>query len=106
MGQRHFLYRTAFTQDFRQHESWPAYNAFWSNEEYAIAGQAIPVSGDPLTFAVTITFFPVSGQPFQQAIHYYLACNGFIGSIIARIAGCPLRDIKTNIAVWVDAGVG
>jgi hypothetical protein len=103
-GQRYSLYRTTFTQDFRQHEDWPTYNAFWNNENYAIAGQAIPLPGNPLAFAVTITFSPVSGQPFQQTIDYYFSCNGFISSVIARISGCPLRDLRIDIAEWVNPG--
>ncbi len=95
-GQRRTLYETYFTSDFRHFESWASYEGFWNPVSYATAGQAIPSPGDPLEFIVTVTFYPVNGSPSQQAIDYYLTCDSFIGSLIARITGCPKADIRID----------
>ena len=104
VSKRHFLYRTAFTQDFRNFEKWPTYDAFWRSEMDATAGPAIPMPGNPLAFTVTITFHPVVGDDFKQKIDYYLSCTGFISSMRARIWGCPLNGIRIDITEWVGYG--
>jgi hypothetical protein len=97
------LYYNDMTPSFRKFESWTAYSNLWSAERKATPGPAFP-GPSPLEYTVTLTFYPVYGQPFEQTINYYLACGGFLGAILARnpINGCPPSHIKIDRTQWVN----
>src|ERR1035438_7073619 len=64
------LYDNDVTPSFRKFESLAAYSKLWSAERKATPGPAFP-GPSPLEYTVTLTFYPVYGEPFEQTINYY-----------------------------------
>jgi hypothetical protein len=102
-SQRHLIYENDLTPTFRSFNSWKSYNSFWGPVNYVEIDQAIPVPGNPLEFTVNATFHPVDGPSWHQSFDYYLTCDGFMGTIIARAVRCPLGHIQIDRLVWLNA---
>ena len=103
-NQRNAIYKDDVTPSFRKFESWRNYSRLWNGERKVTEGPAYPGSV-PLEYTVTLTLYPVNGQPFKRIINYYLTCGGFFGAILARnpISGCPPSHIKIDRTQWVNA---
>jgi hypothetical protein len=101
VGQRSTLYQSDLTSNFRGYPGvdWPSYNAFWKKWKSVSVNSVIPVAGNPLEFAATITYQPEHGNPFPDAVNFWLVCTGATGNLMAHVpvfGECPASDIKID----------
>ena len=108
-NQRTALFREDLTTDFQTspHGSWPSYNSFWQTEKTVVVNDLASVSGNPLSFNLTLTYYPTHGGNIngpQQTI-FSLVCNGSWPSLLARIPGigCPVNHLQIQSALNVTS---
>lgn len=100
-GQRNALYRNDLTSNFRGYPGvdWVSYNAFWKKWKSVSVNSVTPVAGNPLEFAVTLTYQPEQGDPFPDNLNFWLVCTGLTGNLLAHVpvfGECPASDIEID----------
>jgi hypothetical protein len=102
---RPFLYKTYLTPLFRSHEGvgWSSYTIFWNGERSVIVDDVSAQNSSE--FEVELTFYPTHGQPINETVDYWLVCNGFVPSFVARIPilGCPWNALQFDSGTLVSA---
>jgi len=100
-AQRNSLYQNDLTSNFRSYPgvNRTSYIAFWEKWESVDVNLVIPVPGNPLEFAVTLTYQPTQGNAFQDNVNFWLVCTGIIGKLQTHVpifGSCPTGDIKID----------
>jgi len=75
-----------------------SYNRFWEKWTKASVNSVTPVPGNPLEFAVTLTYQPIHGSSFENNLDFWLVCTGLAGNVLAHVPykGCPSGNIKID----------
>jgi hypothetical protein len=99
-NQRGTLYLTDLTSNFRDYPGVDraSYNRFWEKWKSVSVNSVIPVPGNPLEFAVTLTYQPKHGASFENDLDFWLVCTGLVGNVLAHVPhkGCPSGSIKID----------